>query len=107
MTDYKINQDIKNLLKMGLNDDMAQVIAYTNARRGENVKRIVNQLVEDQELICEELSNFIPFGLPDEDKLVKKDTYNCTVCKCKIDAFPLGKGNYPICSKCMGDAMNI
>ena len=64
MTDYKINLEIQKLLKMGIHEDMAHVIAYANAGRFDDARKVIDQMGEEQDLISDELRNFVPFGIP-------------------------------------------
>ena len=66
MTDFKINQDIQNLLKMGLPEDMAQVVAFANNGKPEAVEDIVSMMAQEHELMMKELENFVPFDKKDD-----------------------------------------
>ena len=61
MTDYKINQDIRNLLKMGLPEDMATIVAYANNGKSEEVQHLVCTIEQEHDLLKKELQNFVPF----------------------------------------------
>jgi hypothetical protein len=98
MTDYKIKQDLKNLLKMGLPEDMAMIVAHANNGKPEDVQYIADQMSDEHHLILEELckNNFVPFSeslkivdLEDEsdEKPVRKERIKnvyCFECKVKI-----------------------
>ena len=61
MSEYKIQNDIKNLIKMGLSYDMANLVAHANNGRSQDAQHVVNCMVDEQELLGMELQNFTPF----------------------------------------------
>ena len=59
MTEYKIQNDIKNLIKMGLSYDMANLVAHANNGRSQDAQHC---MVDEQELLRMELQNFVPIN---------------------------------------------
>lgn len=58
--DFKINNEIKQLVKMGLPEDMAFIVAHANNGKAEEVQGYINLIEQEQQLIKEELKNFVP-----------------------------------------------
>jgi hypothetical protein len=62
MSALKIKNDIKELLKMGLSQEMAELVAYANNKKPEVVQDTVSLLSEEQEEIKKmlEIGGFQP-----------------------------------------------
>lgn len=58
--DFKINQEIKHLLKMGLPEDMAFIVAHANNGKSEEVGTYITLIEQEQQMIKDELKNFAP-----------------------------------------------
>jgi hypothetical protein len=63
MSQTKIKNDIKNLLKMGLPEEMAYIVAYSNNGKPEEASDYFDLVKDEQELIMKEIQNcgFVPF----------------------------------------------
>lgn len=62
MTDFKIDLEIKQLIKMGVPEDMAYVIAHINNGKIDEVQHLLDRYKEEQQLIKEEMKDFVPLG---------------------------------------------
>ena len=57
--DRKIDQEIKSLVKMGIPDNLAYLIACNKFGRKEEVETIIEDIKEEQKEIQTEIENFI------------------------------------------------
>lgn len=73
MSDFKMKQEIKNLIKMGINEDMATLIAATKYGNLDLASEIVSGISEENQAIMESLEDFRPFE--------PMDTTGCIVTK--------------------------
>jgi hypothetical protein len=62
MSDFKIDMEIKQLIKMGVPDDMAFVIAHINNGKADEVEHVLDKYKQEQQMIKEQLSNFVPLA---------------------------------------------
>jgi anti-sigma regulatory factor (Ser/Thr protein kinase) len=58
--DFKINTEIKRLLKMGLPEDMAFIVAHANNGKAEEVQGYISLIEQEQKIIKDELKTFVP-----------------------------------------------
>jgi hypothetical protein len=61
MSDFKIDMEIKQLVKMGVPDDMAFVIAHINNGKADEIQPMLEKYKQEQQMIKEELNKFVPF----------------------------------------------
>jgi anti-sigma regulatory factor (Ser/Thr protein kinase) len=76
--DFKINTEIKRLLKMGLPEDMAFIVAHANNGKAEEVQGYINLIEQEQKIIKDELKNFVPL---EQSKPCTKCMQDCTCCQ--------------------------
>lgn len=65
MSDFKMKQEIKNLIKIGFNEDMATLIVATKYGNHALASDIVSSFADENEAIMEELKNFKPYAPED------------------------------------------
>jgi hypothetical protein len=70
MSDFKMKQEIKNLIKMGFNEDMATLIVATKYGNHELASDIVSSFAEENEAIKQELEKFKPFVPEDTSGII-------------------------------------
>jgi hypothetical protein len=58
---YKLNHDIQRLVKMGLPENMATIVASANNGVPEIAQHYITEIEDEQSLIKEEISRFVPF----------------------------------------------
>ena len=57
MSQTKLQNDVKNLLKMGFEENMAMFIAYANNGRVNEIVPCAEQIIDENQLIKQELKN--------------------------------------------------
>jgi hypothetical protein len=61
MSDFKMKQEIKNLMKMGINEEMAILVAATKYGNLDLASEIVSGIADENEALKEALQDFRPF----------------------------------------------
>lgn len=61
MNSYKIQQEFKRLLKMGLNEDMAMIVAHAQFGEVDEVFDRIHILRQEQEELQKCIQNMVPF----------------------------------------------
>lgn len=61
--DYKINCEIQRLIKMGLKEDLAIVVAHANNGQDEQVAHYIELMKQENNVLLEELNKFVPFSI--------------------------------------------
>ncbi len=69
--DFKIDCEVKRLVKMGLSEDMASIIACGNFGVPEHVDYQLEKMRQENELLQQELKKFVPFSI-DESTIENK-----------------------------------
>jgi hypothetical protein len=70
MSDFKMKQEIKNLIKMGFNEDMATLIVATKYGNLDLASDIVSSFAEENEAIKQELEKFKPYEPEDTSGII-------------------------------------
>lgn len=70
MSDFKMKQEIKNLIKMGISEDMATLIAATKYGNLDLASDIVASFSEENQAIMQELQNFKPYEPEDTTGII-------------------------------------
>lgn len=70
MSDFKMKQEIKNLIKMGFNEDMATLIVAAKYGNHELTSDIVSSFAEENEAIKQELEKFKPYEPEDTSGII-------------------------------------
>jgi hypothetical protein len=70
MSDFKMKQEIKNLIKMGISEDMATLIIATKYGNLDLASDIVSSFKDENEAIMEELKNFKPYEPEDTNGII-------------------------------------
>jgi hypothetical protein len=70
MSDFKMKQEIKNLIKMGISEDMATLIIATKYGNLDLASDIVSSFKDENEAIMEELKNFKPYEPEDTSGII-------------------------------------
>ena len=60
--DYKLKVEIDRLVKLGMSDDMATIIACANKGKPEMAESYLTMIEQEQQLIKEELKEFKPLN---------------------------------------------
>jgi hypothetical protein len=60
--DYKLKIEIDKLVKLGLSDDMATIIACANKGKPEMAESYLTMIEQEQQTIKEEIKEFKPFN---------------------------------------------
>jgi hypothetical protein len=61
ITNYKIDLEVKNLIKLGIPSDLALIYVYAKHNKEELAKDLVYDKIAEQILLQEELQKFTPF----------------------------------------------
>jgi hypothetical protein len=70
MSDFKMKQEINNLIKIGISEDMATLIVATKYGNLDLASDIVSSFKEENEAIMEELKNFKPYEPEDTTGII-------------------------------------
>ena len=70
MSEFMMKQEIKNLIKIGISEDMATLIVATKYGNLDLASNIVSSFKEENEAIMEELKNFKPYEPEDTTGIV-------------------------------------
>jgi hypothetical protein len=70
MTDFKMKQEIKTLLKMGISEEMATLVVATKYGKLEMASDIVSGIADENEAIREALVDFKPFQVEDTTGII-------------------------------------
>ena len=62
MSKFKINQELQQLIKLGVPEDMALVVACANHKNPNEASDAIEMLKDEQQIIIEQLNNFIPLS---------------------------------------------
>jgi hypothetical protein len=73
MSDFKMKQEIKNLMKMGISEDMATLVVATKYGNLDLASEIVGGIADENEALKEALQDFRPFE--------PMDTTGCVITK--------------------------
>jgi hypothetical protein len=63
MSDFKIDLEIKQLVKMGVPEDMAFVIAHINNGKEEEIQPLLDKYKQEQQMIKDEMKDFLPLQI--------------------------------------------
>lgn len=58
---FKLNKAVQNLIKLGLNQDLATIVACANNKCPEKAEDVIINLREEQQEIMEALKQFVKF----------------------------------------------
>ena len=61
MSDFKMKQEIKNLIKMGISEEMATLVAATKYGNLDLASEIVSNIADENEALKEALEEFKPY----------------------------------------------
>ena len=61
MSDFKMKQEIKNLVKMGINEEMATLVAAAKYGNIELASEIVSSIADENQALMESLEEFKPY----------------------------------------------
>ncbi len=61
MSNYKVEQEIRKLLKMGFPEDYARVVAHVNLGDVKGALDEIEFMNDEQKTISEEIVNLVPF----------------------------------------------
>lgn len=70
MSDFKMKQEIKNLIKMGINEEMATLVVATKYGNLELASEIVNSIADENEALKEALQDFKPYQAEDTSGII-------------------------------------
>ena len=74
MSDFKMKQEIKNLIKMGINEEMATLVVATKYGNLELASEIVNSIADENEALKEALQDFKPYQPEDTSGIIIEPT---------------------------------
>jgi hypothetical protein len=74
MSDFKMKQEIKNLIKMGINEEMATLVVATKYGNLELDSEIVNSIADENEALKEALQDFKPYQPEDTSGIIIEPT---------------------------------
>lgn len=70
MSEFKMKQEIKNLIKMGISEDMATLIAATKYGNLDLASDVISSFVEENEAIKQEMESFKPYEPEDTNGIL-------------------------------------
>jgi hypothetical protein len=73
MNDFKFKQEVKNLMKIGLNEEYATLVVSAKYGNTEIANDILNSINEENEAIKEALQEFRPFEIVDTTGQINTD----------------------------------
>lgn len=74
MTDFKMKQEIKNLIKMGISEEMATLVAATKYGNLDLASEIVSGIADENEALKEALEEFRPYEPMDTTGIIIEPT---------------------------------
>ena len=80
MSDYKFSQEVKNLMKIGLNEEYATLVVSAKYGNTEITNDILSSINDENEAIKEALQDFKPFEIVDTQGQINTDVniMNCS-----------------------------
>lgn len=70
MSDFKMKQEIKNLVKMGINEEMATLVAAAKYGNIELASDIVSSIADENQALMESLEEFKPYQPEDTTGMI-------------------------------------
>lgn len=70
MSDFKMKQEIKNLVKMGINEEMATLVAAAKYGNIELASEIVSSISDENQALMEALEEFKPYQPEDTTGII-------------------------------------
>ena len=70
MSDFKMKQEIKNLVKMGINEEMATLVAAAKYGNIELASEIVSSIADENQALMESLEEFKPYQPEDTTGMI-------------------------------------
>lgn len=70
MSDFKMKQEIKTLIKMGFNEEMATLVVAAKYGKIEMASEIVDSIADENDAIREALAEFKPYQVEDTTGIV-------------------------------------
>lgn len=74
MSDFKMKQEIKNLIKMGINEEMATLVVATKYGNLELASEIMSGIADENEALKEALQDFKPYQPEDTSGIIIEPT---------------------------------
>lgn len=70
MSDFKMKQEIKNLIKMGISEEMATLVVATKYGNLDLASEIVSSIADENEALKEALEEFKPYQPEDTTGII-------------------------------------
>jgi hypothetical protein len=93
MSDYKFRQEVKNLMKIGLNEEYATLVVSAKYGNAEIANDILNSINDENEAIKEALKEFRPFEIVDTTGEINTDV---NIMKCSSSSSSSSSQDYYI-----------
>ena len=74
MSDFKMKQEIKNLIKIGINEEMATLVVATKYGNLELASEIMSGIADENEALKEALQDFKPYQPEDTSGIIIEPT---------------------------------
>lgn len=79
MSDFKMKQEIKTLIKMGFNEDMATLVVAAKYGNIEMASNVVDSIADENDAIREALVDFKPYVPEDTTGIVVTPSSSSTI----------------------------
>ena len=79
MSDFKMKQEIKTLIKMGFNEDMATLVVAAKYGNIEMASNVVDSIADENDAIREALVEFKPYQVEDTTGIIVTPSSSSTI----------------------------